>query len=294
MPVTILMCADPLSPRRVDEHFTREADAVHALGGSIALIDHDALQRGDADGAVRGVPRDLGIAWYRGWMATAAQYTALAAALAAKKVALAVPPDGYQKAHELPGWYDTFAGVTPASVWLPHPEQLGPLSGTAGVIDGGPAEKAGIKTGDDISQLNLKQLAEVVERTTVFTRVDPEQKLKIIQALQKKLDALQSQMVEVQGEIQRLSGSSGTPAHTEQADIDAQIQAEQKGVVLQVETELTPKTIELGKATVTYTIPSPAVAPNSISLSRSNPSESSAPDTTCNLSKVVSLVELKW
>jgi hypothetical protein len=120
MPVTILMCADPLSPRRVDEHFTREADAVHALGGSIALIDHDALQRGDADGAVRGVPRDLGIAWYRGWMATAAQYTALAAALAAKKVALAVPPDGYQKAHELPGWYDTFAGVTPASVWLPH------------------------------------------------------------------------------------------------------------------------------------------------------------------------------
>ena len=75
-----------------------------------------------------------------------------------------------------------------------------------------------------------------------------------IQALQKKLDVLQSQMVEVQGEIQRLSGSSGTPAHTEQADIDAQIQAEQKGVVLQVETELTPKTIELGKATVTYRV----------------------------------------
>ncbi|MGZ6004861.1 MAG: magnesium-translocating P-type ATPase [Candidatus Saccharimonadales bacterium] len=43
----------------------------------------------------------------------------------------------------------------------------------------------GIKTGEDIAGLNDKQLAEVVERTTVFARVDPEQKLKIIQALQK-------------------------------------------------------------------------------------------------------------
>jgi hypothetical protein len=50
---------------------------------------------------------------------TAGQYAALAAALGTREVVLAVPPDGYQKAHELPGWYDTFAGVTPASVWLP-------------------------------------------------------------------------------------------------------------------------------------------------------------------------------
>lgn len=119
MPVTILMCADPLNPKRVDQHFAREAEAVRALGGSVALIDHDALQRGDATEAVRRVPHDLGTAWYRGWMATAGQYTALAAALGTRNAALAVPPDGYQKAHELPGWYDTFAGVTPASVWLP-------------------------------------------------------------------------------------------------------------------------------------------------------------------------------
>ena len=43
----------------------------------------------------------------------------------------------------------------------------------------------GIKTGEELSKYNDKQLAEVVERTTVFARVDPEQKLKIIQALQK-------------------------------------------------------------------------------------------------------------
>jgi hypothetical protein len=119
MPVTILMCADPLNPRRVDEHFAREAEAVRALGGSVALLDHDVLQRGDAGLAVHRVPRDLGTVWYRGWMTTTVQYAALASALGGRKVTMAVPPDGYQKAHELPGWYDTFAGVTPASVWLP-------------------------------------------------------------------------------------------------------------------------------------------------------------------------------
>ena len=81
MPVTILMCADTLNPRRVDEHFTREAEAVRALGGSIALIDHTALQHGDATMAVHRVPHDLGTVWYRGWTATSIQYTALASAL---------------------------------------------------------------------------------------------------------------------------------------------------------------------------------------------------------------------
>lgn len=124
--MTILMCADPLNPRRVDGHFAREAEAVRALGGSVALIDHDALQRGDAVEAVRRVPRGLGPAWYRGWMITCGEYTTLATALGDRDVALAVPPDGYQKAHELPGWYDTFAGVTPPSVWLPVPPGKAP------------------------------------------------------------------------------------------------------------------------------------------------------------------------
>lgn len=129
MPVTILMCADPLDPRRVDQHFAREAEAVRALGGSVALIDHDALERGETGTAVRQVPRGLGTAWYRGRMISPVRYAALAAALTPRDVALAVPPDGYQKAHELPGWYDTFAGVTPASVWLPVPPGTPPDPG---------------------------------------------------------------------------------------------------------------------------------------------------------------------
>ncbi len=43
----------------------------------------------------------------------------------------------------------------------------------------------GIKNGEELSRLNDKQLAIAVERTTIFARVDPQQKLRIIQALQK-------------------------------------------------------------------------------------------------------------
>jgi len=72
-----------------------------------------------------------------------------------------------------------------------------------------------------------------------------------IQALQKKLDVLQSQMVEVQNELRQLSGTSALP-HTEAADLKAAIEAEQKQEVSQVETELTPKKTELSKVTETY------------------------------------------
>lgn len=119
MPITLLACADPLRPRRTDPHFARETQAVRAAGGTVALMDHDALQRGDVTGAVARVPRDLGPAWYRGWMVTPAEYTALAAALDERGTPPAVPPGRYRAAHELPGWYEPFGGLTPASAWMP-------------------------------------------------------------------------------------------------------------------------------------------------------------------------------
>ncbi|WP_106398171.1 ATP-grasp domain-containing protein [Actinocorallia populi] len=119
MTLTVLFCADPLDPRRVDPHFAREAETVRATGGALALLDHDLLRRGEAAEAVRRVPRGVGGLWYRGWMVTAAEYHAMAKALADRGGHLMTPPDGYRRAHELPGWYETFAGVTPPSVWLP-------------------------------------------------------------------------------------------------------------------------------------------------------------------------------
>ncbi|GIG67993.1 ATP-grasp domain-containing protein [Phytomonospora endophytica] len=125
----VLFCADPLGPPgRVDEHFKADATAVREAGATVAVIDHDALTAGDAARAVRRVPAGLGPAWYRGWMVTGAQYTALAAALTAKGCDLLTDPTAYRTAHELPGWYPAFTEVTPASAWLAH-EPGHPLSG---------------------------------------------------------------------------------------------------------------------------------------------------------------------
>lgn len=151
MTLTVLFCADPLDPRRIDEHFAREADTVRATGGAAVLLDHDLLRRGEAAEAVRRVPRGLGPLWYRGWMVGSAEYRELAKALAARGAPLMTPPDGYQRAHELPGWYDTFAGLTPRSVWLP----LGPrevpsaaelAAAVAGFADGAAIVKDYVKS----------------------------------------------------------------------------------------------------------------------------------------------------
>jgi hypothetical protein len=78
----LLVPADPLRPRRADEHFVAEAAAARAIGYDVALIDHDALT--GPDGTERAAARvpDSGVAVYRGWMMLASgQYAALADAV---------------------------------------------------------------------------------------------------------------------------------------------------------------------------------------------------------------------
>lgn len=106
-------------------------------GGDVALIDHDALLRGDAANAVAHVPAGLGPVWYRGWMIPSDHYDALSRALRDRGVGLVVAPEQYRAAHELPGWYRAFEGLTPASVWStlrpgqdPDDETLRSLAGS--------------------------------------------------------------------------------------------------------------------------------------------------------------------
>ncbi|NUR72156.1 MAG: ATP-grasp domain-containing protein [Hamadaea sp.] len=117
---TVLFCADPLSPRRVDPYFADQEALVREYGGATAFVDHDAVLAGNSAAAVRRVPADAGPVWYRGWMIPADRYAELAIALAAHGTPLVVEPDDYRTAHELPGWYATFESVTPQSVWLPR------------------------------------------------------------------------------------------------------------------------------------------------------------------------------
>lgn len=119
MTAALLTCCDPLRPRRPDPHFADAAETAEALGGEVALIDHEALMRGRAEEAVARVPGGLGPLRYRGWMLPSGRYAELADALAERGSALATDALRYRRAHELPGWYETFAAVTPRSAWLP-------------------------------------------------------------------------------------------------------------------------------------------------------------------------------
>ncbi|WP_189335543.1 ATP-grasp domain-containing protein [Actinoplanes ianthinogenes] len=113
----LLVPKDVLRPRRPDEHFADEAAAARQAGIEVAVIDHDALTRGDsADEAVARVPGGAD-AVYRGWMLRASHYQAMAAALERRGVTLRTGPSRYRRAHELPGWYAAAAGHTPESVW---------------------------------------------------------------------------------------------------------------------------------------------------------------------------------
>ncbi|WP_406087056.1 ATP-grasp domain-containing protein [Streptomyces virginiae] len=148
---TVLYCRDPLNERRVDAHFAAEARQLRAAGGTVGLIDHDALLAGDAERAVARVPEGTGSVWYRGWMIPVGRYAALHAALRRRGGELVVTPEAYRRAHELPGWYETFAGLTPVSGWLPagpgavpDPEGLGALA--AGLPPGAAVVKDYVKS----------------------------------------------------------------------------------------------------------------------------------------------------
>ena len=113
----LLLPADVLRPRRVDEHFAGEAEAARALGWPVALVDHDAVAGGsDCAAAVARVPGNE-VAIYRGWMLSSRAYGGLAAALAARGTRLYTDAEQYRRGHELPGWYAALSAFTPASAW---------------------------------------------------------------------------------------------------------------------------------------------------------------------------------
>jgi ATP-grasp domain, R2K clade family 3 len=126
MVISVLYPLDPLNTGQVDGHFRAEAGVVRDAGGATPLLDVDALFTGDIAAAVRRVPVDSGALWYRGWMMPSARYAQLAEALELRGASLVVTPAGYRTAHELPGWYQTFAAVTPPSVWCTVPAAMAP------------------------------------------------------------------------------------------------------------------------------------------------------------------------
>lgn len=125
MHVLLLVPADPLRPRRPDEHFAAEAAAARDAGLEVGLVDHDALARADdVTAAVSRVPRGYDVAVYRGWMLRSERYAAFEKALAERGVTLRTTGAQYQRAHEFPGWYRALTAVTPASTWTQGMDRL--------------------------------------------------------------------------------------------------------------------------------------------------------------------------
>ncbi|OEJ28038.1 hypothetical protein AS594_29670 [Streptomyces agglomeratus] len=125
-----LFCSDPLAAGRPDPFFAAEVACARRSGGETALLDHDALLAGDTEAALARVPRDSGPYWYRGWMVPVSRYEELDQGLRARGCGLLTPAPDFGRAHELPGWYDVFADLTPRSVWRPLPPGT-PPSGPA-------------------------------------------------------------------------------------------------------------------------------------------------------------------
>jgi hypothetical protein len=92
--------------------------AAKDLGWDAAVVDHDALERGDFMTAVKRVMTASDDAVYRGWMVRSENYVGLEAALKDTGVVLRTTGEVYKRAHELPGWYPSFRSLTALSVWL--------------------------------------------------------------------------------------------------------------------------------------------------------------------------------
>ncbi|RKR92399.1 hypothetical protein BDK92_6838 [Micromonospora pisi] len=134
----LLVPANPLRPRRPDEHFAAEVDAARDAGLDVAVVDHDALTRADElERAVASVSGN-GAAVYRGWMLRAEQYAAFAEVLTGRGVMLRTGSEQYRQAHELPGWYSDLATVTPRSVWTTGADQAD-FDRARGELGAGPA-----------------------------------------------------------------------------------------------------------------------------------------------------------
>ena len=75
------------------------------------------------------------------------------------------------------------AGITPVMITGDHPATARAIAHQLGILD----DSDGIVlTGNDLSQLNQQEFDAEVDRVRVYARVDPMQKIKIVQALQNK------------------------------------------------------------------------------------------------------------
>jgi hypothetical protein len=93
----------------LDEVFADQHAALSATGFTASICPDSVLA---GVGSLRGIPPGRTVV-YRGWMATAEEYTALVRAIERCEASPLTFPDEYLAAHHLPNWYPALADLTP-------------------------------------------------------------------------------------------------------------------------------------------------------------------------------------
>ena len=78
------------------------------------------------------------------------------------------------------------AGIAVKMITGDHAGTASAIAASVGVLDGTARPGAAVLTGADLAALAPEELPEAVDRATVFARVSPEQKLRLVEALQER------------------------------------------------------------------------------------------------------------
>ena len=78
------------------------------------------------------------------------------------------------------------AGIAVKMITGDHPGTARAIAESVGVVGGGASEKRTVVTGAELAELTSEELPDLVDEASVFARVSPEQKLRLVQALQAK------------------------------------------------------------------------------------------------------------
>ncbi len=122
----LLMPCEPGMPRRVDPAWAREHAVLRDSGADIALVDHDALERGDGVEAIRrsGLAERAGrIAAWRGWMMSTASYALLCDLLSGAGLSPLDGPEAYSLCHHAPLSIDALSGLIAPTHLVSHSDR---------------------------------------------------------------------------------------------------------------------------------------------------------------------------
>lgn len=114
----VLYPAEPFAGRTIDGVYVSEQTEAERCGFQTALLDVEALLKGELKRTLRFLPAAGGQLLYRGWMLRSEIYGQLYAALQERGWTPLHSPQGYRELHHLPPQFSRLEAVSPRTAWL--------------------------------------------------------------------------------------------------------------------------------------------------------------------------------